>query len=116
MVQSGECRNSSSAVTIERRGVRSRGEPRTARPATAGRVRLGVGPQPRAGVGPREQKRKKMPVVLLIDNYDSFTYNLAHRLGELGATVKVVRNDAATIDDVERMAPERIVISPGPGR
>jgi anthranilate synthase component II len=55
-------------------------------------------------------------LVLLIDNYDSFTYNLAHRLGELGASVKVVRNDAMTIADVERLAPERIVISPGPGR
>jgi anthranilate synthase component II len=55
-------------------------------------------------------------VLLLIDNYDSFTYNLAHRLGELGATVKVVRNDAATLDEIERMAPERLVISPGPGR
>jgi anthranilate synthase component 2 len=55
-------------------------------------------------------------VLLLIDNYDSFTYNLAHRLGELGASVKVVRNDAVTIADVERMAPDRIVISPGPGR
>ena len=55
-------------------------------------------------------------MLLLIDNYDSFTYNLAHRLGELGASVKVVRNDAATVDDIERMAPERIVISPGPGR
>ena len=55
-------------------------------------------------------------MVLLIDNYDSFTYNLAHRLGELGASVKVVRNDAMTIADVERFAPSRIVISPGPGR
>ena len=55
-------------------------------------------------------------MLLLIDNYDSFTWNLAHRLGELGATVKVVRNDALTVDDVEAMAPERIVISPGPGR
>lgn len=55
-------------------------------------------------------------MLLLIDNYDSFTYNLAHRLGELGADVKVVRNDAVTVDEVERLAPERIVISPGPGR
>jgi anthranilate synthase/aminodeoxychorismate synthase-like glutamine amidotransferase len=55
-------------------------------------------------------------VVLLIDNYDSFTYNLAHRLGELGASVKVVRNDAVSVADVDRLAPERIVISPGPGR
>jgi anthranilate synthase/aminodeoxychorismate synthase-like glutamine amidotransferase len=55
-------------------------------------------------------------MVLLIDNYDSFTYNLAHRLGELGADVTVVRNDAVTLDDIERMHPDRIVISPGPGR
>jgi anthranilate synthase/aminodeoxychorismate synthase-like glutamine amidotransferase len=55
-------------------------------------------------------------MLLLIDNYDSFTYNLAHRLGELGADVQVVRNDAVTIDDIERLAPERLVISPGPGR
>jgi anthranilate synthase component 2 len=55
-------------------------------------------------------------VVLLIDNYDSFTWNLAHRLGELGADVKVLRNDAITADDIERMGPDRLVISPGPGR
>jgi len=55
-------------------------------------------------------------VVLLIDNYDSFTWNLAHRLGELGAEVKVVRNDAITVDGVAELAPSRIVISPGPGR
>jgi anthranilate synthase/aminodeoxychorismate synthase-like glutamine amidotransferase len=55
-------------------------------------------------------------VVLLIDNYDSFTFNLAHRLGELGAQVKVIRNDAITVPEIERLAPERLVISPGPGR
>jgi anthranilate synthase component 2 len=55
-------------------------------------------------------------VILLIDNYDSFTWNLAHRLGELGAKVKVIRNDAITVDEIAAMAPERIVISPGPGR
>ena len=55
-------------------------------------------------------------MILLIDNYDSFTWNLAHRLGELGADVRVVRNDAVRVDDVVRMAPSRIVISPGPGR
>ena len=55
-------------------------------------------------------------MILLLDNYDSFTWNLAHRLGELGASVRVVRNDAMTVDDFERMAPSRIVISPGPGR
>jgi anthranilate synthase/aminodeoxychorismate synthase-like glutamine amidotransferase len=55
-------------------------------------------------------------VILLIDNYDSFTWNLAHRLGELGADVKVVRNDAITVEGIARLAPERLVISPGPGR
>jgi anthranilate synthase/aminodeoxychorismate synthase-like glutamine amidotransferase len=55
-------------------------------------------------------------MVLLIDNYDSFTWNLAHRLGELGASVRVVRNDAVTVEQVEEWRPERIVISPGPGR
>jgi len=55
-------------------------------------------------------------VLLLIDNYDSFTWNLAHRLGELGAAVKVVRNDALSVDDVEALKPDRLVISPGPGR
>jgi anthranilate synthase component 2 len=55
-------------------------------------------------------------MVLLLDNYDSFTFNLAHRLGELGAKVRVVRNDAISVDDVVAMRPDRIVISPGPGR
>jgi len=53
--------------------------------------------------------------VLLIDNYDSFTYNLFQYLGELGATTEVVRNDAITIEDIDQMDPERIIISPGPG-
>jgi len=52
--------------------------------------------------------------LLLIDNYDSFTYNLAQYLIELGQQVEVVRNDAITVEEVERMNPERIVISPGP--
>jgi anthranilate synthase/aminodeoxychorismate synthase-like glutamine amidotransferase len=55
-------------------------------------------------------------VVLLIDNYDSFTWNLAHRLGELGAEVTVVRNDAITVEGIAELAPSRLVISPGPGR
>jgi anthranilate synthase component 2 len=50
----------------------------------------------------------------MIDNYDSFTYNLVQYLGELGTDVKVVRNDQVTVDEIERMRPERIVISPGP--
>jgi len=53
-------------------------------------------------------------VILLIDNYDSFTYNLYHYLGELGTTVEVFRNNKISLDDIERMRPEKIVISPGP--
>ena len=52
--------------------------------------------------------------LLMIDNYDSFTYNLVQYLGELGEDVKVVRNDEMTADEVERLAPARIVLSPGP--
>ena len=54
-------------------------------------------------------------MVLVIDNYDSFTYNLVQYLGELGAKLEVVRNDAMDIEAVVRMRPERVVISPGPG-
>jgi anthranilate synthase/aminodeoxychorismate synthase-like glutamine amidotransferase len=57
-----------------------------------------------------------MSRLLLIDNYDSFTYNLYQYLSELGADVTVVRNDALTVDDVEAMQPDGIVLSPGPGR
>jgi anthranilate synthase/aminodeoxychorismate synthase-like glutamine amidotransferase len=53
-------------------------------------------------------------VVFVLDNYDSFTYNLVQYLGELGAKVEVRRNDQLTVKDVEAMDPERIVISPGP--
>ncbi|MBM3940161.1 MAG: aminodeoxychorismate/anthranilate synthase component II [SAR202 cluster bacterium] len=53
-------------------------------------------------------------MILLIDNYDSFTYNLYQYLCELGADVRVVRNDKVTLDEIGRMAPEKIVISPGP--
>jgi len=54
-------------------------------------------------------------MILLIDNYDSFTYNLYQYLSELGEEVSVTRNDAMSLDDMEKLAPERIVISPGPG-
>ena len=54
-------------------------------------------------------------MILLIDNYDSFTYNLYQYLSELGAEIVVVRNDKLTLEDVETMRPEGIVISPGPG-
>jgi len=55
-------------------------------------------------------------MILLIDNYDSFTYNLAHLFGELGAEVVVRRNDAIDADEAERLAPSHLVVSPGPGR
>ena len=54
--------------------------------------------------------------VLLVDNYDSFTYNLVHLFEQLGAEVVVRRNDAITPDQAEALAPDRLVISPGPGR
>ncbi|HEX2482183.1 MAG TPA: aminodeoxychorismate/anthranilate synthase component II [Methylomirabilota bacterium] len=54
-------------------------------------------------------------MLLMIDNYDSFTYNLVQYLGELGAELAVYRNDAITVDEVERLAPAGIVVSPGPG-
>jgi anthranilate synthase/aminodeoxychorismate synthase-like glutamine amidotransferase len=54
-------------------------------------------------------------MILVIDNYDSFTYNLVQYLGELGATIKVVRNDQITLDEIRELNPDRIVISPGPG-
>ncbi|MBV8396093.1 MAG: aminodeoxychorismate/anthranilate synthase component II [Actinobacteria bacterium] len=54
--------------------------------------------------------------VLLIDNYDSFTYNLAHLFGELGADVVVRRNDEITLDEADALEPTHVVVSPGPGR
>ena len=52
--------------------------------------------------------------VVMVDNYDSFTYNLVQYFGELGADVTVVRNDQVTVADIEKLAPDKIVISPGP--
>ena len=54
------------------------------------------------------------PRVLMVDNYDSFTYNLVQFLGELGAEIEVVRNDRATVDELLSRAPARVVVSPGP--
>ncbi len=54
-------------------------------------------------------------MIAVIDNYDSFTYNLVQYLGELGAELQVYRNDAVTLDELERSAPSHIVVSPGPG-
>jgi anthranilate synthase component 2 len=56
-----------------------------------------------------------MFMLLMIDNYDSFTFNLVQYLGELGEDVRVARNDALSVADIRKLAPERIVISPGPG-
>jgi anthranilate synthase/aminodeoxychorismate synthase-like glutamine amidotransferase len=55
-------------------------------------------------------------MIVVVDNYDSFTYNLVQYLGELGAAMTVVRNDQATVEQIAALAPQRIVISPGPGR
>ena len=55
-------------------------------------------------------------MILVVDNYDSFTYNLVQYLGELGADVQVRRNNQVTIGEIEALAPARILISPGPGR
>lgn len=54
-------------------------------------------------------------MILVIDNYDSFTYNLVQYLGELGADLRVFRNDRISVDDVKKMRPEKILLSPGPG-
>ena len=55
-------------------------------------------------------------MILMLDNYDSFTYNLVQYFGELGANLKVYRNDAITLEAIKHMRPEKIIISPGPGR
>ena len=54
-------------------------------------------------------------MILIIDNYDSFTYNLVQYLGELGAEIQVIRNDEVTLEEIRELNPQRIVISPGPG-
>ena len=59
-------------------------------------------------------RTRRQRLILLIDNYDSFTYNLYQYLCELGADVQVVRNDRTSLDDIAAMSPEKIVISPGP--
>jgi anthranilate synthase/aminodeoxychorismate synthase-like glutamine amidotransferase len=68
------------------------------------------------GLLPRDtlEESKVFGMVFVLDNYDSFTYNLVQYLGELGAEVEVRRNDEVTPEDVERMKPERILLSPGP--
>ncbi|MDE6520688.1 MAG: aminodeoxychorismate/anthranilate synthase component II [Ruminococcus sp.] len=55
-------------------------------------------------------------MILLIDNYDSFSYNLFQLVGELDSNIKVIRNDEMTVEEIENLAPDKIIISPGPGR
>lgn len=55
-------------------------------------------------------------MILLIDNYDSFSYNLFQLIGEICPDIKVIRNDEMTVQDIEKLAPDKIIISPGPGR
>src|SRR5258708_1883512 len=80
-------------------------------------VPLKRSPSPATGSGNvdlRVNYSQVVPVVFVLDNYDSFTYNLVQYLGELGAKVEVRRNDQVTVYEIEAMRPERIVISPGP--
>jgi len=63
-----------------------------------------------------KNKSNKKIDILMIDNYDSFTFNLVQYLGELGEDIKVRRNDKISFDEVENMSPNKIIISPGPGR
>lgn len=55
-------------------------------------------------------------MILLIDNYDSFSYNLYQYIGEITSDIKVIRNDELTVEEIKRLKPERIILSPGPGR
>ena len=55
-------------------------------------------------------------MILLIDNYDSFSYNLYQLVGELNPDIKVIRNDAMTLEEISKLAPDKIILSPGPGR
>ena len=55
-------------------------------------------------------------MILLIDNYDSFSYNLYQLVGEINPDIRVIRNDEMTVEEIKALAPERIILSPGPGR
>ena len=55
-------------------------------------------------------------MILLIDNYDSFSYNLYQLIGEINPDIRVIRNDDMTVEEIRALAPERIILSPGPGR
>jgi anthranilate synthase/aminodeoxychorismate synthase-like glutamine amidotransferase len=73
-------------------------------------------PAEAGGARDGDQARGGEDLILLVDNYDSFTYNLAHLFGELGAEVVVRRNDEIDAGEAERLAPSHLVVSPGPGR
>ena len=55
-------------------------------------------------------------MILLIDNYDSFSYNLYQLIGEIDPNIKVIRNDEMTVDEIKELTPDRMILSPGPGR
>ena len=76
-------------------------------------LRLSTLTAPKSALGP-SRGRLRPPMLLLLDNYDSFTYNLAQYLGQMGQQLEVRRNDKISLDEIEDLAPERIVISPGP--
>ena len=59
---------------------------------------------------------KEIKMILLIDNYDSFSYNLYQLIGEINPDIKVIRNDEMTVEEIKELNPERIIVSPGPGR
>src|SRR5690606_31114076 len=92
-------------------------------PGQTAHIGLSCNGQSRRAVPPRAEQHdifKKLQQVghdmlLMIDNYDSFTYNIVQYFGELGEDVRVVRNDQITMPEIEAMAPDRICISPGPG-
>ncbi len=81
-------------------------------PAAAPGLAAGL---PAGAPAPAVHLRGSGPRVVVVDNYDSFTYNLVQYLAELGAEVLVFRNDAITVDELAALAPERVVLSPGPG-
>ena len=100
------------------------GQPRAVRAELMGATRLGQATDPQFRVmTPHESCKRscyekkleyECDMILLLDNYDSFTYNLAQYLGQMGQQLAVRRNDEITLDEIAEMAPERIVISPGP--
>jgi anthranilate synthase/aminodeoxychorismate synthase-like glutamine amidotransferase len=73
-------------------------------------------PEQARGAGSRDPSRRGGVLLLVIDNYDSFTYNLVHLFQELGAEVQVFRNDAITIEEADALEPSHLLVSPGPGR